>query len=36
MGDCYAYACARTNRANLLFKGSDFSKTDIEPATRPL
>jgi ribonuclease VapC len=36
MGDCYAYACARTNRANLLFKGDEFSRTDIEPATRPL
>ncbi len=36
MGDCYAYACARANHATLLFKGDDFSKTDIEPATRPL
>lgn len=32
MGDCFAYACARANRAKLLFKGDDFSKTDIEPA----
>lgn len=32
MGDCYAYACARTNRAKLLFKGEDFTKTDITPA----
>jgi ribonuclease VapC len=29
MGDCYAYACAKANRAELLFKGNDFSKTDI-------
>jgi uncharacterized protein with PIN domain len=29
MGDCYAYACARANRAKLLFKGKDFTKTDI-------
>ena len=29
MGDCYAYACAKANRAVLLFKGNDFSKTDI-------
>ena len=36
MGDCYAYACARANHATLLFKGSDFSKTDITPAKRPL
>ena len=32
MGDCFAYACARTNKAKLLFKGSDFSKTDIDVA----
>ena len=32
MGDCFAYACARANRARLLFKGDDFSKTDIVPA----
>lgn len=29
MGDCFAYACAKSNNASLLFKGSDFSKTDI-------
>jgi hypothetical protein len=28
--------CARANHANLLFKGDDFSKTDIAPAIRPL
>jgi ribonuclease VapC len=32
MGDCYAYACAKTNRAKLLFKGDDFTKTDITAA----
>ena len=32
MGDCFAYACARTNRATLLFKGDDFAKTDIDQA----
>ncbi len=32
MGDCFAYACARANHARLLFKGDDFSKTDIPPA----
>jgi ribonuclease VapC len=32
MGDCYAYACAKANRATLLFKGNDFAKTDIEAA----
>jgi ribonuclease VapC len=36
MGDCYAYACARTNQARLLFKGGDFAKTDIEAAFRPV
>lgn len=29
MGDCSAYACAKANRAKLLFKGEDFAKTDI-------
>ena len=32
MGDCFAYACAKANRARLLFKGDDFTKTDIIPA----
>ena len=31
-GDCFAYALAETTREPLLFKGSDFSLTDIEPA----
>jgi len=29
MGDCFAYACARTNQAKLLYKGSYFDKTDL-------
>jgi ribonuclease VapC len=29
MGDCFAYACARTRGVPLLFKGDDFSQTDI-------
>jgi ribonuclease VapC len=29
MGDCFAYACAKTQGAPLLFKGDDFSKTDV-------
>jgi ribonuclease VapC len=29
MGDCFAYACAKTNAARLLYKGDDFSKTDL-------
>jgi ribonuclease VapC len=28
-GDCFAYALARTTGEPLLFKGSDFSQTDI-------
>lgn len=29
MGDCFAYACAKTNSARLLYKGDDFSHTDM-------
>ena len=29
MGDCFAYACARTNNARLLYKGDDFAHTDM-------
>jgi len=32
MGDCFAYAMARTLKVPLLFKGNDFSQTDIESA----
>ena len=31
-GDCFAYALARSTREPLLFKGDDFSRTDIAPA----
>ena len=27
--DCLTYACAKVHGATLLFKGDDFSKTDI-------
>ena len=33
MGDCFAYAVAKTYRTTLLFKGEDFTKTDIQSAT---
>lgn len=29
IGDCFAYACARTLNAPLLCKGDDFPQTDI-------
>jgi ribonuclease VapC len=29
MGDCFAYACARTLGVPLLYKGDDFAQTDI-------
>lgn len=31
-GDCFAYALAKTEGEPLLFKGEDFSRTDIEAA----
>ncbi len=31
-GDCFAYALAKETGETLLFKGFDFSATDIEPA----
>jgi len=31
-GDCAAYALAKKYNVPLLFKGSDFAKTDIVPA----
>lgn len=30
MGDCFAYACAKTNNAKLLYKGDDFGHTDLK------
>jgi len=32
LGDSFSYALARSSRMPLLFKGNDFSKTDIESA----
>jgi len=31
-GDCLSYACAKTHRARLLFKGADFAHTNIAKA----
>lgn len=31
-GDCFAYALAKQRKAPLLFKGNDFSQTDIDCA----
>ena len=31
-GDCFAYALAKTMNETLLFKGTDFTHTDIGPA----
>lgn len=31
-GDCFSYALAKTSNDTLLFKGDDFTHTDIEPA----
>lgn len=33
-GDCFAYALAKAAGRPLLFKGSDFTLTDIVPAVR--
>jgi ribonuclease VapC len=33
-GDCFAYALAQERGEPLLFKGSDFSKTDIRSALK--
>ncbi len=35
-GDCFTYALAKATREPLLFKGNDFSQTDLESAVRPL
>ncbi|MEJ7793985.1 MAG: type II toxin-antitoxin system VapC family toxin [Nocardioides sp.] len=34
-GDCMAYALAKVTGEPLLFKGDDFTHTDVEPAYRP-
>jgi len=31
-GDCFSYALAKATGEPLLFKGQDFSQTDIQPA----
>ncbi len=33
-GDCFAYALAKLASEPLLFKGTDFSQTDLTPAVR--
>jgi ribonuclease VapC len=33
LGDCFAYAMAKSYQTTLLFKGDDFGKTDIRSAT---
>ena len=33
--DCFSYALAKARHEPLLFKGDDFSKTDIVAAWRP-
>lgn len=35
LGDCAAYALASTLNDSLLYKGEDFSKTDLLPAIPP-
>ena len=35
-GDCFTYALVKAMREPLLFKGNDFSQTDLVPAVRPL
>jgi ribonuclease VapC len=32
-GDCFAYALAKATGEPLLFKGSDFERTEIKPAS---
>jgi ribonuclease VapC len=33
LGDCFIYAQAKLGGASLLYKGGDFSKTDVESAS---
>lgn len=35
LGDCFAYALAKSRGEPLLFKGDNFSKTDIKAALQP-
>lgn len=34
-GDCFAYACAKTQEAEIMFKGDDFIHTDLKDAMLP-
>jgi ribonuclease VapC len=34
-GDCFSYALAKTSGETLLFKGDDFSQTDVTPWKLP-
>ena len=29
MGDCFSYACAKSKKLPLLYKGNDFAQTDL-------
>jgi ribonuclease VapC len=35
LGDCFSYALARATGEQLLFKGDDFTHTDLRAAHRP-
>ncbi|MCY4508657.1 MAG: type II toxin-antitoxin system VapC family toxin [Acidobacteria bacterium] len=35
LGDCFSYALAKATGLPLLFKGNDFTQTDLEVALRP-
>jgi len=35
LADCFSYALAKSRGAPLLFKGDDFSQTDVAPAWQP-
>ncbi len=35
LSDCAAYALAKAMNAPLLFKGEDFTQTDLHPACKP-
>lgn len=35
LGDCFAYALAADTGQSLLFRGDDFSHTDVLPAVHP-
>jgi ribonuclease VapC len=35
LGDCFAYALAKSLDAPLLYRGNDFTLTDVRPALQP-